>query len=153
MEAFTLYPKKIHIIRIDPGEDVLLEIGAFARKADIRQAVVTGGYGTLVSHSLHWVTHNRIPTDNSFGKGEGGIEILSMNGMVVEHEPHIHVTLSTENGAYGGHMEPGCRAYVICEVFLVEVEGIDLRRVRVPVDIPGMGKGSVSRLKADRGEK
>ena len=70
MEAFTLYPKKIHIIRIDPGEDVLLEIGAFARKADIRQAVVTGGYGTLVSHSLHWVTHNRIPTQQ-FRKRRG----------------------------------------------------------------------------------
>ena len=92
------------------------------------------------------MTHNRIPTENRFDKGEGGIEILAMNGLIVEGDPHIHVALATETGAFGGHVEPGCRAYVICEVFLSEVSGATLRRVRVDVDIPVMGNGTVNRL-------
>lgn len=146
MQGFSLVPHAIHIVRIDPGEDVLEEIADFIRESGINQAVVMGGYGTLATHSLHWVTHNRIPTKNSFGTGEGGIEILSMNGMVIEGEPHIHVALSTQQGAYGGHMEPGCKAYVICEVFLCEVTGVNLKRERVHVTVPGMGDGTVSRL-------
>jgi len=146
MQGFSLTPKQIHVVRIDPGEDVLNSVTAYVREAGIRQAVVVGGYGTLAAYSLHWVTHNRIPTENRFDKGEGGIEILAMNGLVVDGEPHIHVALATETGGFGGHLEPGCKAYVICEVFLAEVSGTILRRQRVSVSIPGMGEGTVSRL-------
>ncbi len=78
MEAFTLKPTAIHVVRIDPGEDVLETLGRAVRERGVRQAVVLGGYGTLASWSLHWVTHNRIPSENRFATGEGGIEIPGM---------------------------------------------------------------------------
>lgn len=146
MEFGTLNIKKIMILRVDPGEDILDSVEQFIAEANLKQAVVLGGYGTMVAYHLHWVTHNRIPTDNLFRKGEGGIEILSMNGMVIEGQAHIHVTLSNPDGAFGGHLEPGCIAYVICEIFFAEVEGTTLTRQRIPVSVDGMGEGSVSRL-------
>jgi predicted DNA-binding protein with PD1-like motif len=149
MEFATMTVGRILILRVDPGEDVLGAIRRFLQEANVRQAVVLGGYGTLVAYHLHWVTHNRIPTDNTFGRGEGGIEILGMSGLVVDGEPHIHVTLSTPGGAFGGHLEPGCTAYVLCEVFFAEVAGGTLSRQRVPVNIEGMGKGTVTRLVFD----
>ena len=136
---------KIHILRVDPGEDLLASVERFLQEAGIRQAVVLGGYGTLAAYHLHWVTHNRIPTENLFRRGEGGIEILAMNGLVVGGEPHIHVALSNKDGAFGGHLEPGCIAYVLCEVFFAEVEGEHLGRERVAVSIEGMGEGEISR--------
>jgi len=146
MDFASMSVKRIHILRIDPGEDVLEAVKRFVQEANLRQAVVLGGYGTLAAYHLHWVTHNRIPTENRFGRGEGGIEILSMNGLVVEGEPHIHVALSMPNGAFGGHLEPGCTAYVLCEVFFAEVEGVTLSRQRVPVAVEGMGEGEITRL-------
>ena len=146
MEFTPLDLGRAHILRVDPGEDVLESVHAFLEEAGIRQAVIVGGYGTLAAYHLHWVTHNRIPTENSFGRGFGGIEILAMNGLVVEGEPHIHVALATPDGAFGGHLEPGCIAYVLCEIFFVEVEGVALRRRRVPVAVEGMGEGEISRL-------
>ena len=146
MEFASMTVGRTLILRVDPGEDVLESIKTFLKQANVRQAVVVGGYGTLATYHLHWVTHNRIPTDNLFGKGEGGIEILSMNGLVVDGEPHIHVTLSTPEGAFGGHLEPGCSAYVLCEVFFVEVEGMTLRRIQVPIAVAGLGEGEVTRL-------
>jgi predicted DNA-binding protein with PD1-like motif len=138
---------RIHILRVDPGEDVLESTRGFLQQAGIRQAVVLGGYGTLAAYHLHWVAHNRIPTDNIFRRGEGGIEILAMNGLVVDGEPHIHVALSMPEGAFGGHLEPGCIAYVLCEVFFAEVEGMHLHRDRLPVSVEGMGTGQISRLR------
>lgn len=138
--------RRVHILRVDPGEDVLGSVRTFLRQAGIQQAVVLGGYGTLAGYHLHWVTHNRIPTENRFRRGEGGIEILAMSGLVVDGEPHIHVALSTPDGAFGGHLEPGCTAYVLCEVFFAEVEGVLLSRQRVPVAVEGMGAGEISRL-------
>ena len=146
MESASFTVKNIHILRVDPGEDVLGSVTRYLGGSGVRQAVVMAGYGTLAAHHLHWVTHNRIPADDTFGQGEGGIEILSMNGLVVEGKPHIHVTLSTPEGAYGGHLEEGCIAYVLCEVFLAEIEGPRLARQRVKVSVKGMGAGEVSRL-------
>ena len=146
MEYGSLNLKEIHILRVDPGEDILASVEKFIAEANLKQAVVLGGYGTMAAYHLHWVVHNRIPTDNLFRKGEGGIEILAMNGLVVEAQPHIHVTLSNPDGAYGGHLEPGCIAYVVCEIFFGEVEGSTLTRQRVPVSVEGMGEGTISRL-------
>ena len=146
MDSQSLSLSKVHIVRVDPGEDVRKCVCAFLRDKDVTQAVVLGGYGTLARHSLHWVRHNRLPVENAFADGEGGIEILAMNGLVVEGDPHIHVTLSTQVGAYGGHLEEGCIAYVLCEVFLGEIKGCELKREWVDVEVEGMGVGSVPRL-------
>ncbi len=153
MDFASMSIKKIHILRIDPGEDVLEVVKRFAQEAGLRQAVVLGGYGTLAAYHLHWVTHNRIPVDVRFGRGEGGVEILSMNGLVVEGEPHIHVALSTPEGAFGGHLEPGCTAYVLCEVFFAEVEGVTLSRQSASVAVEGMGEGEITRLVFGNREK
>jgi predicted DNA-binding protein with PD1-like motif len=146
MEFASLDIGRIHILRVDPGDDVLESINNFLRGTALRQAVVLGGYGTLSAYHLHWVTHNHIPTDNAFVRGQGGTEILGMNGLVVEGEPHIHMTLATPAGAYGGHMEPGCITYVTCEVFFAEVVGRHLSRRMFHVSVPGMGEGEKPRL-------
>jgi predicted DNA-binding protein with PD1-like motif len=151
MEFASMTVKRVHILRIDPGEDVLESVRRFLKDAGVRQAVVLGGYGTLAVYHLHWVTHNRLPVVNRFEQGEGGMELLSMSGLVVEGEPHIHVTLSTPDGAFGGHLEPGCLAYVLCEVFLAEVEGATMSRRNVPVAVEGMGEGDITRLTFDTG--
>ena len=153
MEYASMSPIHIHILRVDPGEDVLEATRRFLKEAGIRQAVVMGGYGTLAAYHLHWVAHNRIPTDNIFRRGEGGIEIMAMNGLVVDGEPHIHVALATPEGAFGGHLEPGCIAYVLCEVFFAEVEGVQMRRERAPVSVEGMGTGKILRLRFDEKEE
>ena len=153
MDFASMSVKSIHILRIDPGEDVLEAVKQFVQEANLQQAVVLGGYGTLAAYHLHWVSHNRIPVDVRFGRGEGGIEILSMNGLVVEGEPHIHVALSMPNGAFGGHLEPGCTAYVLCEVFFAEVEGLTLSRQSASVAVEGMGEGEITRLMFGNWEK
>lgn len=146
MESVSLDLAKVHILRIDPGEDVLRSVQSFLEEKGVHQAIVLGGYGTLAASHLHWVKDNKIPAREVFGREEGGIEILSMNGLVVDSQAHIHVTLSTPEGAYGGHLENECIAYVLCEVFLGEVAGSKLSRERVEVDVEGMGKGTIPRL-------
>jgi uncharacterized protein len=146
MESASFNIGKVHIVRIDPGEDVLLSLEQFLGEKSITQAIVLGGYGTLAAYHLHWVEHNKIPTNNLYKKDEGGIEILSMNGLVVEGKPHVHIALSTIDGAFGGHLEEGCKAYVLCELFIGEVDGEKLARRSARVSVPGMGNGDITKL-------
>jgi predicted DNA-binding protein with PD1-like motif len=149
MQGAALGFGKIHVIRVDPYEDILKELTRYIQEAGIQQAVMISGYGTMAAHHLHWVAHNRLPVEEIYESGEGGIEILSMDGLIVQGKPHVHIALSTPKGAYGGHLEEGCLAYVVCEIVIAELEGRPLRAEQVQVDLPGKGKGSLRRLLFD----
>ena len=133
MDGHIFEGKKFWVVRIDPGEDVLISLKSFIKEEGIKQGVVVMGYGTLAKVSQHWVCHNRWPPENNYHEWEGGIEIMSMNGMIVEGQPHIHFTASTIAGAFGGHMEEGCICYVLCEVGIVELEGAHMTREMVSI--------------------
>ena len=64
MEFASMNLGRVHLLRVDPGEDVLESTQRFLQEAGIQQGVILGGYGTLAAYHLHWVTHNRIPTEN-----------------------------------------------------------------------------------------
>jgi len=147
MEGASFTAAKTHVLRVDIDEDVLESVRRFITENGIDQGYVAAGYGTLRAASLHWVCHNRLPTDNLFSEIEGGIEILAINGIIAEGDPHIHVTLSTPVGAFGGHLEPGCRAYVLCEIVIVELDGPRMRKPRVEIGEGENGKPvSIPRL-------
>ena len=132
--------KKLWVVRIDPGEDVLISLKNFIKEKDIKQGMVIMGYGTLAKVSIHWVSHNQWPPENNYHEWEGGIEIMGMNGMIVDGKPHIHFTASTVAGGFGGHMEEGCICYVLCEVGIVELEGAHLTREMVQIAKDNEGK-------------
>jgi len=133
MDGHLFEGKKLWIVRIDTGEDVLISLKKFIEEKGIEQGMVVMGYGTLAKASIHWVRNNQWPPGNSYNDVEGGIEIMGMNGMIVEGKPHIHFTASTIVGAFGGHMEEGCICYVLCEVGIVELEGAHMTREMVSV--------------------
>lgn len=140
MDGHLFEGKKLWVVRIDPGEDVLISLRKFIEEKGIEQGMVVMGYGTLAKASIHWVTHNRWPPGVSYNDCEGGIEIMGMNGMIVDGKPHIHFTASTMVGAFGGHMEEGCICYVLCEVGIVELEGAHMTREMVPIATDDQGQ-------------
>ena len=76
MEFGSFSVKKIHILRVDPGEDVLGSVRKFIAESGLKQAVVIGAYGTLAEHHLHWVRNNRIIAQDIHGTGEGEVPRL-----------------------------------------------------------------------------
>ena len=136
MEGHSFEGKKLWVVRIDTGEDVLVSVKDFIKENGIEQGLVVMGYGTFSKVSLHWVLHNRWPAANHRDEWEGGVELMSMNGIIVDGKPHIHFTASTPAGAFGGHMEEGCICYVLCEVGIVELGGPKMTReiITVPTD-------------------
>lgn len=132
--------KKYWVVRVDPGKDVLLTIEDFIKEKGIVQGMIIMGYGTLSRVHMHWVTHNKFPTDNLFETWDGGFELMSMNGMIVEGKVHIHFTGASTKGAFGGHMEEGCICYVLAEIGILELDGPAMTKKMVPVAQDSEGK-------------
>jgi predicted DNA-binding protein with PD1-like motif len=114
------------ILRLDPGEDVLLSLRAAVVEHGIRNAVILSGVGSLDRYHFHVVKTTNMPTGNTFVRGDGPFDILTVTGLVVDGEVHAHIAFSNTERAMGGHLEEGCRVLTFAVVVMAEAVDVDL---------------------------
>ena len=118
--------RRIHIVRLNSGDDVLLAVREAVRELDLRNGVILTGLGSLSRYHIHVVESTNLPPGNAFRGEEGPYDILNINGLILEGRVHAHITFSGLNVALGGHMEEGCRILTFGIVILGEATGAGL---------------------------
>jgi uncharacterized protein len=113
-------------LRLDPGEDVLLSLGAVVKEQEIQNAAILSGVGSLDRYHVHVIKTTNMPPGNTFVQGEGPFDILTITGLVVDGEVHAHITFSNPELAMGGHLEEGCRVLTFAVVLMTEALDVDL---------------------------
>jgi predicted DNA-binding protein with PD1-like motif len=113
-------------LRLDPGEDVLLSLRTAVVDQGIRNAAILSGVGSLDRYHFHVVKTTNMPPGNTFIRGEGPFDILTVTGLVVNGEVHAHITFSNTELAMGGHLEEGCRVLTFAVVVMAEAIDVDL---------------------------
>jgi hypothetical protein len=70
------------------------------------------------------------------------MEIIGVNGIIAAGEPHLHFTLSSpEGGAFGGHLENGCKVLYRAELTILKFGGRNpLARKPNREGVPVLGK-------------
>jgi uncharacterized protein len=127
MRAQSFGVSRFTALRLDPGEDVLISLRAAVEEQGIRNAAILSGVGSLDRYHFHVVKTTNMPPGNTFGRGDGPFDILSVTGLVVEGEIHAHITFSNTELAMGGHLEEGCRVLTFAVVVMAEALDVDLR--------------------------
>jgi predicted DNA-binding protein with PD1-like motif len=129
MEVFSgAHIAEVIALRLDRGEDVLRSVEAVAADRDIHTGVVLSGIGTLQRARLHHITHTGYPSTNAFVEYEGPIELLSIDGIIADHVPHLHTCISIKETTYMGHLEPGCEVLYLAEIAIARLDGVKLCR-------------------------
>jgi predicted DNA-binding protein with PD1-like motif len=113
-------------LRLDPGEDVLLSLRAAVAEQGIRNAAILSGVGSLDRYHFHVVKTTNMPPGNTFVRGEGPFDILTVTGLVVNGLVHAHITFSNTELAMGGHLEEGCRVLTFAVVVMAEAVDVEL---------------------------
>ena len=113
-------------LRLDPGEDVLLSLRAAMAEQGIRNAAILSGVGSLDRYHFHVVKMTNMPPGNTFVRGEGPFDILTVTGLVVNGQVHAHITFSNTELAMGGHLEEGCRVLTFAVVVMAEAVDVNL---------------------------
>ena len=113
-------------LRLDPGEDVLLSLRAAVEELGMRNAAILSGVGSLDRYHFHVVRTTTMPPGNTFVRGEGPFDILTVTGLVVDGAVHAHITFSNTELAMGGHLEEGCRVLTFAVIVMAEALDVDL---------------------------
>lgn len=131
--------ERVIIVSLTPGDLFLESIEEITKKESIETAVVTSGIGSFRKFKYHTITWTGMPPKDAFYTIEGPIEIGGIQGLIVDGEPHLHITFhNCENGETStGHIEHGCEVCYLVEVCMAVIGGVDIRKVKDPEN-PGV---------------
>ncbi len=118
--------KRVVVVRMNPGDDVLQSLQAAVRDQKMATGLVLNGVGSLDRYRLHVVGVPSLPTEDVFFEAEGPYDVLSFSGMILDGRVHAHITVSNTEKAIGGHLEEGCRVLTFCIVVLAETPGLNI---------------------------
>src|SRR5512145_2929112 len=120
--------EQIYRIRLDRGDLLLESILAVIQRHGIQDGSVLTGVGSVQECTFYGVKSLAEVAEDEFKTARGPIEILNLNGMIAAGEPHLHITLSNMSGAFGGHLEKGCKVLYRAELTIAKFSGTPLAR-------------------------
>ena len=129
--AITSQFQRVVVLRFKFNADLLAGLEKAVKDQNIKNAVILSGAGSLRNYHIHAVSNRDFPSKNIYIKDEiTPADIISVNGYVIGGRVHGHMTLATDEGAFGGHIEPGCNVFTFAILTLgVLGDDIDLSKV------------------------
>ena len=129
---------KTYLLQFKYGDYLLEGIEEVIKKEGIKHAVVVSGMGTHDRCRMHTVSTIGFPANDIVHEWlDEPIGISAMSGLIANGSPHIHMVMSVygrskEEGqvTYTGHLEPGSRVLYLVEMVLIEIEDLEMERVR-----------------------
>ncbi len=119
------------VVRLDQGDDLLATIQQAIDTYEIKDGYIASAIGTLDYCVMHMVTTTGYPAVEYFAKWDDEpLELSSIDGIIADGQPHLHMVVSDSKTAVAGHLEPGCRILYLGEVVIQETSGTALKRVK-----------------------
>lgn len=120
---------QVIVVAMAPGEMLLECIQDAVKEQDIRNGAVVSGIGTLKTCAMHCITHTGFPPKDKMYTLEKPLELLSVNGIIADYEPHLHIVVSCgENEVYAGHLEPNSEVCYLAEIAILKFNDLALKR-------------------------
>lgn len=133
MEAMNIIegagPMEMIVVGMGPDEMLLESLRKAIADKGIRNGAVVSGAGTLKSCRMHYVDHLGFPPRDIFCSVEGPLELVALNGVIADGEPHLHVVVSIKDQpARSGHLEDGSQVLYLAEVAILRCESLAMAR-------------------------
>jgi len=133
--------QEVFRLRLDRGDLLLESILDAIQKNNIQDGAVLTAAGSLQECTYHGVKSLAAKPEQLFTTRKGPMEILNVNGIIAAGEPHLHMTLSSPEGAaFGGHLEKGCKVLYRAELTIAKFSGMPLARKPNQEGVPVMQK-------------
>jgi predicted DNA-binding protein with PD1-like motif len=98
------------------------------KRLGIKTGAVVSGIGSARKIVYHRIASLADDPVNEFITVEGPTEIGAIQGLIIDGEPHLHITCCGREAAFAGHMEHGCQVQYLAEICIVEIKDADLTR-------------------------
>jgi len=120
--------KRVVVLNLLRGDKLLESIRSVCAEVGIRYGIITSAIGSLQRVHLHRVTSFAETPEDEYIVLEKPMELASLQGLIVEGSPHIHMVVSDVERTYTGHLEEGTVVLYLAEISIMELEGLPITR-------------------------
>ncbi|HEV8440068.1 MAG TPA: PPC domain-containing DNA-binding protein [Methylomirabilota bacterium] len=123
-------PGEVVVLRLAYGDLLLESLRSICRAEGIRNGVILTGFGSLTDLSVTGVVGPQFPPRRFYTRrAPRGVEIVGMAGVIADYHVHCHLTLCDRRGAFGGHLEEGCRVLSLAEIAILKLGRLKMKRI------------------------
>lgn len=110
IQSVTTGFDRIEIIQMKPGTDMLEGLDVVVEVKNIKNAVILSGIGSVTDYHYHVVSDKNLPPAQEYPKASVPMDLVSVQGYILNGRVHAHISLSDANSVVGGHLEKGTKA-------------------------------------------
>ena len=126
-------PGEVVVVRLAYGDLLLESLHEICREQRIRNGVILTGFGSLTDFRITGVVGPAFPPRRFYDRrAPRGVELVGMSGVIADYHVHCHLTLCDRRGAFGGHLEEGCRVLSLAEIALLKLGRLKMKRALDP---------------------
>ena len=116
------------IIRMERGDYLKESIIDLVNKEDVKNAIISSGIATFDEANFQMAITYDFPIKYHVEHLKEPLELVSLDGTIINYEPHIHCVISNESKTWAGHLLDGCRILYLGEIVIQELLGVKLER-------------------------
>ena len=102
--------ERVEIIRMRSGTDMLEGMNQAIKEKNIKNAVILTGIGSVTDYHFHVVSDKNLPPAEEYPRASCALDLIAVQGYIIDSRVHAHITLADENSVIGGHLEKGTKA-------------------------------------------
>lgn len=121
---------RVVLLNLYRGDKLLESIRDQLKETGIKDAVILCAIGSLNKARIHRVNGTGEVASDEYLDFEEPLELASLQGVVINGEPHFHMVISGLNAACTGHLEEGTEVLYRTEIVLAELNDINLKRMK-----------------------
>ena len=128
--ALTGHFDRIVVIRLKNGANLLEGMKKVVAEQKIQNGVILSAIGSLRGYEVHAISNRNLPTEDTFVKNPTQpVDLVGMNGYVINGRIHAHMTLATPDRAIAGHVEEGNEVYTYAIVTIGVMNDTNLDKI------------------------
>jgi predicted DNA-binding protein with PD1-like motif len=128
--AITGHFDRIVVIRLKYKANLLEGMNKVIKEQNIKNGVILGAAGSLRGYEVHAVSNRVMPSEDTFVKNPTQpVDLVSMNGYVINGRIHAHMTVATPDKVIAGHVEEGNEVFTFAIVTIGVMNDTDLSKV------------------------
>ena len=125
--------KRVVLVRMKYNTDLLGGLQRAVNSEKIKNAVILSGVGSVTRYHVHAVSSTTLPAKLAYSERAAPMDLIAVNGYVLNGRIHAHITMTDDQKAFGGHLHEGTSVFTFAIVTLgILDDNADLSRFDDP---------------------
>lgn len=123
---------RVIILELDRGEKIIEAVESTLKEVGIKNAYIASAVGSVKHVEFHRPTTMDLAAVDEYVSFDEPFELGCISGTIIDGVAHLHFSMGSNESIQIGHLEKGTEVLYLVELTIIEIEGVELKRMLTP---------------------